>query len=355
MERRCFNGVNIAVMASGEGTNLQAIIKAVREGEIKANLKLVIGDVKDAYCLKRAQEAKIRTVFIDPERLKDRESFDKEVIKYLKEERIDLVVLAGFMRILSPYMIKKYRNKILNIHPALLPSFKGKQAIREAYHYGVKVTGITVHFVNEEPDAGPVILQEAVEVRDDDTLESLEEKIHNIEHRLYPEAIRLFCENKLKIAGRKVKILLAVLGILSFLCAPGGGLFAEEIKAGDRLSPLPPSLRIDKDTEISFLDEAEESPDLFLLEDRERRDPWEPLTEEEYEQRTREMTYSSAKAMAEFFDSIYMPYVSRGLFAIIGTAYRIDEHHQKVKKEGGLGIDYGPLDSEIYLIYEIKY
>ena len=198
--------INIAVFASGRGTNLQAIIKAVKKGEIKANLSLVVSDNKSAYALKRAKKAKIKTAFIDSKRFSSREDYDAEVINVLEKENIDLIVLAGFMRIISPVLIKRFPNRILNIHPALLPCFKGAHGIKDAFDYSVKVTGVTVHFIDEKMDHGPIILQQAVKIKNTDTLESLEAKIHRIEHKIYPEAIRLFVEGKLKVEGRGVKI-----------------------------------------------------------------------------------------------------------------------------------------------------
>jgi len=199
--------MNIAVFASGKGTNFQAIIDACKSGKIKANLALLISDRSDAYALMRAKEAGIKSLLLERKNFKSREDFDREITKNLEKEKIDLVVLAGFMRLLSVEFVKKYRNKILNIHPALLPSFKGTEGIKDALEYGVKITGPTVHFVDEELDHGPIILQTAVEVEDTDTEETLREKIHKEEHRIYPEAIRLFVEGRLKIEGRKVKVL----------------------------------------------------------------------------------------------------------------------------------------------------
>ena len=198
--------MNIAVFASGRGTNLAAIIKAVKKGKIKANLSLVISDNNGAYALKKAKRAKIKTAFIDSKRFSSREDYDAEVIKVLEKENIDLIVLAGFMRIISPVLIKRFPNRILNIHPALLPCFKGAHGIKDAFDYSVKVTGVTVHFIDEKMDHGPIILQQAVKIKNTDTLESLEAKIHRIEHKIYPEAIRLFVEGKLKVEGRGVKI-----------------------------------------------------------------------------------------------------------------------------------------------------
>lgn len=199
--------MKIAVFASGRGTNLAAIIKAKQKGIINAEIALVISDNKMALALKKAQRAGIKAVFIDPQRFTSKEEFETEIVKAVEAEAIDLIVLAGFMRILSPGFVARFKNKIINIHPALLPSFKGAQAIKDAFEYGIKVTGVTVHFVDEEMDHGPIILQKAVPIEESDTLETLESKIHKVEHKIYPEAIKLFIEGKLRIEGRKVKII----------------------------------------------------------------------------------------------------------------------------------------------------
>lgn len=199
--------MNIAVFASGRGTNLQAIIDAVKAGKVKANIACVIGDQKDALALERARRAGIEAIHIRPKDFSSREEFDREAIRHLERHNVELVVLAGFMRLLSDYFVNKYKNRIMNIHPALLPSFKGTEGIKDARDYGVKVTGPSVHFVTEDLDAGPIILQKPVAIGEDDTMETLEEKIHKAEHEIYPEAIRLFVEGKLKVEGRKVKIL----------------------------------------------------------------------------------------------------------------------------------------------------
>ncbi|MBN1354106.1 MAG: phosphoribosylglycinamide formyltransferase [Candidatus Omnitrophica bacterium] len=198
--------MNIAVFVSGNGTNLQAIIDAVSCGDIRATIAIVVSDNKSAYALTRARKAGIETFVLDPKDFKSKEDYDKEIIKELEKKDIDLVVLAGFMRLVSAVFVKKYENRIMNIHPSLLPSFKGTHAIKDAFDYGAKKTGVTVHFVDDKLDHGPIILQEAVDVNKEDTIHTLEEKIHKIEHRLYPEAIRLFAEQKLKIDGRKTKI-----------------------------------------------------------------------------------------------------------------------------------------------------
>ncbi len=198
---------NFAVMASGRGGNLKAIIEAVQNGAIQAHLKLVISDKKEAYALEHAKSAHIPALFIDPKAYPDRTAFDQAVLESLHQHKIDFVVLAGFMRLLSAHFIRQYPDKILNIHPSLLPSFKGTHAIRDAFEAGAKVTGPTVHFVVEEVDAGPIILQETVPVAPTDSLASLEEKIHQAEHRIYPRAIELYAQGRLKIEGGKVILL----------------------------------------------------------------------------------------------------------------------------------------------------
>lgn len=198
--------MNIAVLCSGNGTNLQAIIDAVKSGYIPAKIALVLSDKADAFALERAKKAGIETIALNAGDFKSREDFDKGVVKNLKSRSVGLVVLAGFMRLLSPYFIREYSNRIMNIHPALLPSFKGTHGVRDALAYGVRVTGPTVHFVDEELDHGAIILQKAVEVMDGDTEETLLERIHKEEHRIYPEAVKLFAEGRLKIKGRKVVI-----------------------------------------------------------------------------------------------------------------------------------------------------
>ena len=198
--------INIGVLASGRGTNLQAIIEAIEDGKIAGEIKVVISDHPKACALKRAQQYLIDIQCIDFKEFKNREDYDKEIIKALKEKKIDLVVLAGYMRILSPYFIRAYQNKIMNIHPALLPSFPGLHAQKQAIENGVKISGCTVHFVDEGIDSGPIILQKSVEVSDDDTEESLTEKILKEEHQIYPQAIQLFSEGRLIIKGRRVFI-----------------------------------------------------------------------------------------------------------------------------------------------------
>ena len=198
--------VNIGVLASGRGTNLQAIIEAIKEGRIEGKIGIVISDNRDAFALKRAKQNNIETEYINFKSFKNREDYDKKIIECLKEKDVDLVVLAGYMRILSSHFIKMYKNRIMNIHPALLPSFPGLHAQKQAVEHGAKISGCTVHFVDEGVDSGPIILQKAVEVSDDDTEESLAERILKEEHQIYPQAIQLFSEDRLAIKGRRVFI-----------------------------------------------------------------------------------------------------------------------------------------------------
>lgn len=194
----------IAVLASGKGTNLQAILDAIDRGDIKeATVSLVLSDRKDAYALERASMKGILAVYIGARKGVPREEYDRQVVTYLKEQGIDLVVLAGFMRVLTPYFVEAFRHRILNIHPALLPSFPGAHGVEDALSYGVKVTGCTIHFVDEGMDTGPIILQEPVLVSDGDTVETLHQRIQVAEHRLYPKAINLFVQGKIRIEGRR--------------------------------------------------------------------------------------------------------------------------------------------------------
>lgn len=196
-----------AVFISGNGSNLQAILDSLKKGEIKAELALVISSNEKAFGLKRAETAGVKTMIFNPTNYTNRQSVDRDIVIALKEHKIDFIILAGYMRLLTPYFIKNYPNKILNVHPSLLPSFKGASGIKDAFTYGVKQTGVTIHFVNEKMDNGPIILQDTVKINEEDTLETLEEKIHRVEHRLFPQAVALLADNRLKIKGRRVTIL----------------------------------------------------------------------------------------------------------------------------------------------------
>jgi phosphoribosylglycinamide formyltransferase 1 len=196
----------IAVFASGFGSNLQALIDFSKNNDLNGEIVLVFSDKSSAYALQRAKNNGIKTVFLDPAQFKTRKQYDEQIAGMLEEEKIDLVVLAGYMLFIGQNILAKFKNRIINIHPALLPSFKGTHGIKDAFDYGVKVTGVTVHFVDEGLDSGPIIMQQAVEISGDDNAETLEEKIHAIEHKLYPLAVKYFCAGMLKIKGRKVII-----------------------------------------------------------------------------------------------------------------------------------------------------
>ncbi len=200
-------GKRIAVFASGFGSNLQALMDYNKENDLSGDIVLVFSNNKEAYALDRAKKNGIKTVFMDPSIYSTREEYDAKIIELLEEEKIDLVVLAGYMFLLSPGFVRKFKNRILNIHPALLPSFKGTHGIKDAYEYGVKVTGVTVHFVDEDLDSGPIILQQSMDIDQNESVEELEEKIHRVEHKIYPLAVKYFCEDRLKIYGKKVRIL----------------------------------------------------------------------------------------------------------------------------------------------------
>ncbi len=187
---------NIAVFASGRGSNFAAIAKAVKAKKISASLALLVCDNEKAPVIRKAAAFKVPVVLVKRENFATREEFEQKIGLYLRQYQIDLIALAGFMRILSPYLVGLYRNRIINIHPALLPAFKGGHAIADAFNYGVQITGVTVHFVDEQMDHGPIIAQEAVIVRPADTLVSLEARIHAVEHRLYPQVIQRIVTGK---------------------------------------------------------------------------------------------------------------------------------------------------------------
>ena len=199
--------MKFAVFASGNGSNLQAIIDAVKAGEIKAELALLFSDNRKALALKRAKEAGIPTLVLVRKDYATPQSYERDITIQLKGMGIDFIVLAGYMRILTPFFIKQYPSQIMNVHPSLLPSFKGAHGIKDAFTYGVKVTGVTIHLVDEKMDHGPIILQDSFRVAENETLESLEERIHQLEHRLYPRAVALYVDGRLKVSGRRVKIL----------------------------------------------------------------------------------------------------------------------------------------------------
>ena len=193
----------LGILLSGRGSNFEAIARNVQSGMIPAEIAVVISNKQDAVGLARARELRLATRFI-PSKGKEREAFDREVVAVLKDFNVDLVCLAGFMRLLSPYFIWEFPNRILNIHPALLPAFPGEDSQRQALDYGVKFSGCTVHVVNEGMDTGPIVCQAVVPVLDDDTEASLAARILKEEHRIYSEAICLLLEDKVRFEGRRV-------------------------------------------------------------------------------------------------------------------------------------------------------
>ncbi|NLI62726.1 MAG: phosphoribosylglycinamide formyltransferase [Methanosarcinaceae archaeon] len=199
--------VRISILVSGRGTNFQSIADAIKSKKIEgAKIVCLISNKKDAGALLKAKNENIPGIFVNPDDYNSREEFDFEIMKILESYETDLVVLAGYLRIISDPLIEKYKNRIINIHPSLLPSFKGLNAQRQAIEYGSKISGCTVHFVEPSLDSGPIIIQRTVPVFSDDDENTLAERILTEEHIAYPEAVRLFVEGKLKIDGRKVII-----------------------------------------------------------------------------------------------------------------------------------------------------
>ena len=197
----------IGVLCSGRGSNLASIMEAVERGDIPAEIAVVIADKADAYALERAREKGIPAVPVIYRDYTERADFERAMLKVLQTHGVTLVILAGFMRILSPVFIHAYTGCILNIHPALLPSFPGAHAHRDALAYGVKVSGCTVHFVDEGMDSGPIIMQAAVPVLEEDTEETLAARVLEQEHQIFPASIKLYVEGRLRTDGRKVHIL----------------------------------------------------------------------------------------------------------------------------------------------------
>ena len=193
----------VGVLISGRGSNLQAIIDAIAEGRLDATIALVVSNRADAAGLERARKAGIETLYINHKDYGSREDFDRAVVAALEKREVSLVCLAGFMRLLSAEFVKAYPNAILNIHPALLPAFPGLDAQHQAWEHGVKVSGATVHIVTPELDAGPIVRQSTVPVRDDDTPEALAERILVEEHRIYPEAIAIMLDGRWRVDGRR--------------------------------------------------------------------------------------------------------------------------------------------------------
>jgi len=197
---------NVAILLSGRGSNFLALSDAVEAGRIPARVVRVLSDRPGAQGLKHAEARGYSTCCLPPAGTTDREAYDRKVAAELKSAGAEIVCLAGFMRLLSPWFVRQYPHRILNIHPSLLPAFPGLHAQRQALEWGAKVSGCTVHLVDAELDHGPILLQETVPVLEDDTEETLSDRILEHEHRIYPEALRLVCEERVRLEGRRVRI-----------------------------------------------------------------------------------------------------------------------------------------------------
>ena len=196
----------LGVLLSGGGTNMQAIIDAIERGELPARIRLVVSNRDDAYGLVRARNHQLPTAVVPHTAFSSREDFDRRVVELLKQHGIEMVILAGFMRLLSAAFVRAFPQRILNIHPALLPAFPGRHAQRQALQHGVRISGATVHLVDEQMDHGPIVMQAAVPVYADDTEARLRARILHQEHRIYPAAIKLFAEGGVQVAGRTVRM-----------------------------------------------------------------------------------------------------------------------------------------------------
>ena len=198
--------IALGVLVSGGGTNLQAIIDAIDAGELDARIALVVSSNPDAFGIERARRAGIDTLVMQVADYADPAAADARIADALKGAGVDYVAMAGYMRMVTPVLLDAFPNRVINLHPALLPSFPGAHGIADAFDYGVKFTGITVHFANAEMDAGPIIAQRCVEVRESDTLDTLEARIHEAEHELYPQVLQLVAQGRVAVEGRKVRI-----------------------------------------------------------------------------------------------------------------------------------------------------
>ena len=194
----------LAIFVSGNGSNLQAIIDSIENDYLAAEISLVLSNVKDAYGLERGKNHGLEVVFLDPKTFPNRANYEQKIIDLLLSKSIDLICLAGFMQILEKKFIEAFSGKIINIHPSLLPAFPGLNVQKKALEHGAKFSGCTVHFVNEEVDGGPIILQSIVPIHDEDDIKSLSKRILQQEHIIYPEAIRLIIEDNIEISGRRV-------------------------------------------------------------------------------------------------------------------------------------------------------
>ena len=203
--------INIGVLISGGGTNLQSVIDNIENGRINGKIKLIVSNKEGAYGLVRGQNHNIEALFLDKKLFNNEEDYNLKLIEEFKSRDIELIILAGYLKVLSPKFISEFHNKIINIHPSLIPSFcgvgyYGSRIHAEVLKYGVKYTGATVHFVDEGTDTGPIILQEVVKVENDDTVDSLSKKVLEVEHKILVQAVELYCANQLKFSDRIVKV-----------------------------------------------------------------------------------------------------------------------------------------------------
>jgi phosphoribosylglycinamide formyltransferase 1 len=202
--------LRVAVLASGRGSNLQAIIDAIESGQVQAQIVAVLSNKKDAVALERARKHGLNDLFIDPKpfagRPDNREAYDRSLLEVLQQHEVELVLLAGYMKIVTAVLVNAYANRMMNIHPSLLPSFPGLDVQKKAIDWGCKLAGCTVHFVTEGVDEGPIIIQAAVPILDADTSETLAGRILLQEHKIYPRAVQLFAEDRLRVDGRRVFI-----------------------------------------------------------------------------------------------------------------------------------------------------
>lgn len=198
--------INLGILASGNGSNVQAILDAIQKGSLDAEIRLLVCNKQGAKVMERAEKNDIPFVYIDHTQYSSREEYDTVVVQELLAEGVDTVVLAGYMRLITSLFLQAFPQRVLNIHPAILPSFSGTHGSADALAYGVKVSGCTVHFVSEEMDAGPVIIQAIVPVMQEDSAESLQARIHSQEHKIYPQALQWLAQERLFIQGRTVHV-----------------------------------------------------------------------------------------------------------------------------------------------------
>jgi phosphoribosylglycinamide formyltransferase-1 len=198
--------MRFGILASGEGTNYQALQDACDAGYIPGEIAVVLSNRAEAGVLRRARQAGVEAVFVDPKGATSREEYDAQLAAYLEKHQVDMVCGAGYLRLLSAFFVRECENRILNVHPSLLPAFPGLHSVQQAFEWGAKVTGVTVHLIDAELDHGPIVVQRAVDVRPDDTLAALEARVHLVEYALYPKALRLYAEGRVKLEGRTVVI-----------------------------------------------------------------------------------------------------------------------------------------------------